>query len=301
MAKILSIGNAIYDIFSHSTSENIKKSGITIGSMQLIDDINEFHKLENDSLDKYYFSGGSCINTAATFAKLGGSASVIVKLGNDEIGKLYKKDLERINIKVLASYCNSFPTGKSRIYINEVSERSMYTYLGATGKILPEDVDFSRISNEYTIFLESYMFDNASELMHKLANHIHKNNIKCALTLSDFNCVIRNFDKIQYFISKTQPIVFANEKELSSYGETNEINLIIKTSGDKGSSIIQNGNLSHSSSANKVNKIVDLTGAGDVFAGAFMFFYLKNSTLDDCLQKANFYASQVIQKIGARI
>jgi len=176
----------------------------------------------------------------------------------------------------------------------------MLTYLGATSTIYPNDFDLSELDNDAMIFCEGYMFDSAPELMKNLAVIIKDKGLRSSLTLSDSECVKRNYQKIADFVKQTNPIVFANSKELAEFKE-NAYQFIVHTKSEDGSEVIENGKIVAHAPAIKVNKVIDATGAGDVFAGTFLYYYLSSSDLNKSLAQANLAASKVIQKIGARL
>jgi sugar/nucleoside kinase (ribokinase family) len=311
--KILGIGNAIVDVFVKVDDNFLLKNNLTKGSMKLIEK-NEFDSLKSTIKIEKIEAGGSVANTMAGIAYLKGGASFIGKIKSDEFGKIYKKSLENINVDFLYSEKEeNLSTGASIIFITPDSERTMCTYLGISSQLSKRDINENYIKDYEIIFLEGYLWDKGmSEEMFKYVIKLaKKNNIKVAMSLSDIFCVTRHREDFFKLLKNDLDILIGNENEinelmqknnlLESVNELKNINkLIIITRSENGSVAILNNEIINCDSI-KVDKVLDLTGAGDLFAAGFLKEYLDKSHVKKCLQIGSKLAAQVIQKIGARL
>jgi fructokinase len=243
-----------------------------------------------------------------------GGASFIGKVNSDKFGDLYKKSLEDIDINFPYIKKNELlPTGASIILITPDSERTMCTYLGISSHLSFDDISINNITDHELIFLEGYLWDKGtSEKMFKKAINIAKQNkVKIAMSLSDIFCVTRHKLDFYNLLKNDLDILIGNENEineltckkniLDSINQLKEFNkLIVITRSEKGSLAIKNNEIINCESV-KVNKIIDLTGAGDLFAAGFLKEYVNNSEIKKCLSTGSILASKIIQKIGARI
>ena len=311
--KILGIGNAIVDVFVKVDNDFLSKNNLTKGSMKLIEK-DEFDTLKSTIKIEKIEAGGSVANTMAGIAYLGGNPSFIGKVNSDEFGKIYKKSLKKINVNFLyPEKEENLPTGASIIFITPDSERTMCTYLGISSQLSKEDINEDYIKDYEIIFLEGYLWDKgmSEEMFKHVINLAKKNNIKIAMSLSDIFCVTRHRDDFLKLLKNDLSILIGNENEinelikknnfLDSINELKNINkLIIITRSVNGSVAILNNEVTNCES-NKVDKVLDLTGAGDLFAAGFLKEYLDKSNIKKCLTTGSKLAAQVIQKIGARL
>ena len=311
--KILGIGNAIVDVFAKVNDDFLLKNNLTKGSMKLIEK-EEFESLKSTIKIEKIEAGGSVANTMAGIAYLGGNPSFIGKINSDEFGKIYKKSLEKINVNFLYSEKDeNLLTGASIILITPDSERTMCTYLGISSQLSKEDINEDYIKDYEIIFLEGYLWDKGmgEEMFKHVINLAKKNNIQIAMSLSDIFCVTRHREDFFKLLKNDLNILIGNENEineliqknnlLDSMNELKNINkLIIITRSKNGSVAILNNEITNCDSI-KVDKVLDLTGAGDLFAAGFFKEYLDKSNVKKCLQTGSKLASKIIQKIGARL
>jgi len=311
--SILGVGNAIVDIFCRVNDDFIKKNKLIKDSMRLVNK-DEFDHLKKKIKINKIVAGGSAANTMAGISYLGGDASFVGKINSDELGLIYKKSLFDISVKFnYIEKKEKLTTGASIILITPDSERTMCTYLGVSSQLSAMDLNAKQIENKKLVFLEGYLWDKgASEKMFKyLIKIAKKNKIKIAMSLSDIFCVSRHKKDFINLLKNDLDILIGNEKECieltgsknikESINELKKFNkLIVITRGQKGSLAIQDGNIINCK-ANKINKVLDLTGAGDLFAAGFLKEYLDKSEIKKCLYTGTLIASKIIKKIGARL
>jgi fructokinase len=311
--KILGIGNAIVDVLAKVDDEFLIKRNFIKGSMKLIDK-SEFEDLKKNIKIEKVVAGGSVANTMSGIAYLKGNPSFIGKVNSDSFGEMYKKSLEDINVDFpYIQKKENLSTGASIILITPDSERTMCTYLGISSNLSGSDIDENNIINKELIFLEGYLWDKGiSEKMFKHAINIaKKNNVKIAMSLSDIFCVTRHREDFYNLLKNDLDILIGNENEineltnkkilLDSINQLKGLNkLIVITRSENGSVAIKDNEIVNCQST-KVDKILDLTGAGDLFAAGFLKEYLEESEIKKCLMSGSVLASQIIQKIGARL
>jgi fructokinase len=311
--KILGIGNAIVDVLAKVDDEFLKKKKLIKGSMKLINKT-EFEDLKKNIKIEKVVAGGSVANTMAGIAHLRGNPSFIGKINSDNFGEMYRKSLQDINVNF--SYLEKdedLSTGASIILITQDSERTMCTYLGISSHLSANDINENNIIDHELIFLEGYLWDKGiSEKMFKHAISIaKKNKVKIAMSLSDIFCVTRHKQDFNNLLKNDLDILIGNENEinelankknlLDSVNQLKELNkLIVITRSENGSMAIKNNEIINCNSI-KVKEILDLTGAGDLFAAGFLKEYLDNSDIKKCLETGSMLASKIIQKIGARL
>jgi fructokinase len=311
--KILGIGNAIVDVFVKVDDNFLSKNKLIKGSMKLIEK-NEFETLKDTIKIEKIEAGGSVANTMAGISYLGGNSSFIGKVNADEFGKIYKKSLEKIKVNFTYSEkSENLPTGASIIFITPDSERTMCTYLGISSQLSKDDINEDHIKDHELIFLEGYLWDKgiSEEMFKHVINLAKKNNTKIAMSLSDVFCVTRHRNDFFKLLINDLNILIGNESEinelvqknnlLDNLNELKKVNKIIAiTRSENGSLAIANNEITNCESI-KVEKVLDLTGAGDLFASGFLKEYLDKSNIKKCLQTGSELASKIIQKIGARL
>ena len=311
--RILGIGNAIVDVFVRVNDDFLLKNNLTKGSMKLIEK-NEFESLKSAIKIEKIEAGGSVANTMAGIAYLKGEASFIGKINSDEFGKIYKESLEKIKVNFpYSEKSEDLSTGASIILITPDSERTMCTYLGISSQLSKEDIKEDYIKGHEIIFLEGYLWDKgiSEEMFKHVINLAKKNNIRIAMSLSDIFCVKRHRKDFFNLLLNDINILIGNENEINELmqkknlldciNELKKINkLIIITRSANGSIALLNNEITNCDSS-KVEKVLDLTGAGDLFASGFLKEYLDQSNIKKCLQSGSELAAKIIQKIGARL
>ena len=307
--KVLGIGNAIVDLICKVEENFIEKNNLTKGTMKLVDET-EFKKLLSSLKIEETIAGGSVANSIVGLSQLGNPVSFIGKVNNDELGNKYEKSL--INEKV--KYCyqkkkESIPTGTCLILITPDSERTMCTFLGIAGKINDKDIDTNAVKNSELIFLEGYLWDEGGpKRAFDKAISISK---KSAMSLSDQFCVERHKKNFLDLVSNKLDITFANEQEILSLIDAKSFDdvvsfgkqlgkLVVITRGEKGSIAIKKNDVVEYDSQKNL-KIIDLTGAGDLFAAGFLHGNANNLSIKESLAKGTEMSSKIIQKIGARL
>jgi len=311
--KILGIGNAIVDVFVKVDDNFLLKNNLIKGSMKLIEK-GEFETLKDTIKIEKIEAGGSVANTMAGISYLGGNSSFIGKINSDEFGRIYKKSLEKIKVNFYYSEkSENLSTGASIIFITPDSERTMCTYLGISSQLSKDDIKEDHIKDHELIFLEGYLWDKgiSEEMFKHVINLAKKNNTKIAMSLSDVFCVTRHRNDFFKLLVNDLNILIGNENEinelvqknnlLDSINELKKINkIVVITRSENGSLVILNNEITKCESI-KVEKVLDLTGAGDLFASGFLKEYLDKSNINKCLQTGSELAAKVIEKIGARI
>ena len=307
--EVLGIGNAIVDILCKVDETFLDKHSLTKSTMKLIEE-KEFRSLLSSLNIEQTISGGSVANSIVGLSQLGNKVGFIGKVNSDGLGQKYEDGLVKENVEYLYSKKNeTLPTGTCLILITPDSERTMCTFLGIAGKINENDVDAEIIKRSKITFLEGYLWDEGEP---KTAfNKAINNSKKVAMSLSDLFCVERHKSNFLDLVKNKLDITFANEQEISSLIDAKNFEevisfcqqvgkLIIITRGEKGSIAINSDEVIECQSEKNL-KIVDLTGAGDLFAAGYLHGYINNFTVLDSLKKGTELSSQIIQKLGARI
>ncbi len=308
--KILGIGNAIIDVICKVDENFLTQNNLTKGTMKLVFDKNEFISVLNGLKVEKTISGGSIANSIVGLSQLGNNVGFIGKVSDDNFGSKYEEGLKTEEVKYFyKKKKEDLPTGTCLILVTPDSERTMYTFLGTAGKINENDIDTEVIKNSEMIFLEGYLWDEGEPK--KAFDKAIRNSKKVAMSLSDQFCVDRHKKQFLDLVRNKLDIIFANENEMLSLIDAKDFKeviefgknlnrLLVVTRGNKGAisifgeQVIENGiedNL----------KVVDLTGAGDLFAAGYLHGYLNNFNVLDCLNKGRDMSSKVIQQIGARL
>ena len=307
--KILGIGNAIVDVICKVDEDFIKQNFLTKSTMKLVDE-NEFKKLLLNLNIEETISGGSVANSIVGLSQLGNEVGFIGKINDDELGAKYENGLKKENVKYFYSKKKeAIPTGTCLILITPDSERTMVTFLGTAGKINEQDIDVNAIKKSEILFLEGYLWDEGEP--RKAFDKAINNSNKVAMSLSDLFCVERHKSNFLKLVKNNLDITFANEQEIKSLINTKKIEdviefskkikkLIVITRGKEGALAIEGENI-FECSAKKNLKIVDLTGAGDLFASGFLDGYVKKKTIKESLEKGADMSAKIIQIIGARL
>ena len=308
--KILGIGNAIVDVICKVEDSFISQNNLIKGNMKLIFDENEFKKLLSNLKIEKTISGGSVANSIVGLSQLGNKVGFIGKVSDDKLGLEYEIGLKKENVEYIYNKKKEIlPTGTCLILITPDSERTMCTYLGTAGKIDEDDINVNSLKKSEMIFLEGYLWDEGGpkNAFDKAINNANKT----AMSLSDKFCVDRHKTHFLELVENKLDITFANEQEIISLIDANNFDevisfgkkikkLLIITRGEKGAISIS-GNEIIEVAANKDLDLVDLTGAGDLFAAGYLHGYLNNYSQKDCLKKGTEMSSKIIQQIGARL
>ena len=308
--KILGIGNAIVDVICKVDDSFIDQNNLTKSTMKLFFNENEFKKLLTNLNIEKTVSGGSVANSIVGMSQLGNKVGFIGKISDDEFGSKYEEGLKKENVEYFYSKKKEkLPTGTCLILVTPDSERTMCTFLGTAGKINANDIDTEAIKKSEIIFLEGYLWDEGEPK--KAFDKSINNANKVAMSLSDQFCVDRHKPHFLELVKNKLDITFANEQEImslinaKSFDEVisfaKQLNkLIVVTRGEKGA-IAVIGNEIYETGIKKNLKIVDLTGAGDLFAAGFLHGYMNKLTINESLKKGTEMSSKIIQQIGARI
>ena len=308
--RILGIGNAIVDVICKVDDNFINQNNLTKSTMKLFFNENEFKNLLKNLKIEKTVSGGSVANSIVGLSQLGDKVGFIGKVSDDEFGNKYEEGLKKENVEYFYSKKKEeLPTGTCLILVTPDSERTMCTFLGTAGKINENDVSSDAIKKSEIIFLEGYLWDEGEPK--KAFDKAINNANKVAMSLSDLFCVDRHKPHFLNLVKNKLDITFANEQEITSLIEaktfeevisfSKQLNkLVIVTRGEKGAVAI-NGDEVVENDIQKNLKIIDLTGAGDLFAAGFLHGYINKLSTKQCLEKGTEMSSKIIQQIGARL
>ena len=307
--KILGIGNAIIDVICKVDNQYLIENGLTKGTMKLVDEV-EFKKILSGLDINETVSGGSVANSIVGLSQLGNDVGFIGKINSDNLGQKYEEGLIKEGVRYLYNKKEEIlPTGTCLILITPDAERTMITFLGIAGKISEKDIDENVVKESKMIFLEGYLWDegeprSAFDKAMLLSN-------KRAMSLSDQFCVERHKDSFLNLVKNKLDIIFANEQEIKSlisaknFEEVIEFGkqlgkILVVTRGEKGSIAIKNDEVIECDSKPNL-EIIDLTGAGDLFAAGFLHGYINDFSVKESLEKGTEMSSKIIQRIGARL
>jgi adenosine kinase len=310
---IVGIGNAIVDLIAEVDDSYLKKNAITKGSMSLVD-YEVVNRIGNEVNITRTISGGSVANSIVSIAQQNLKTAFIGKVNQDELGEKFSQGLkkEKVEFKITKSSTNKY-TARCVILVSTDAERTMNTYLGISQELTEEDIDLGIISNSSILYLEGYLWDldNAKKAIKKSILTAKSSETIVAFSISDAFCVDRFREEFIDLINNSADLIFANEAEIKSLYETSELDTAIKkcqetnkifavTLGDKGAKIIHRYEI-FDIKAETINKLVDTTGAGDLFAAGFLAEYIKTQDLKSSGKQGVKMASIIIQQFGARI
>ena len=307
--KIIGIGNAIVDVICKIDEQYLIDNELTKSTMKLVDE-NEFKKLLSTLKIEETVSGGSVANSMVGLSQLGNDVGFIGKINNDNLGKKYEEGLTKEKVQYFYNKKEEVtPTGTCLILITPDSERTMVTFLGIAGKINEQDLNEKAIKESKMIFLEGYLWDEG-EPKSAFDKAMSLSNTK-AMSLSDQFCVERHKANFLDLVQNKLDVTFANEQEIKSLIDAKNFEevivfgkelgkLLIVTRGEKGSIAISKNEVIECNSKKDL-KIVDLTGAGDLFAAGFLHGYMNSHSIKNSLEKGTEMSSKIIQRIGARL
>ncbi len=311
--SVVGIGNAIVDILGNVTEKTLEDLGIGKGVMQLID-IQRSKSLLNNLQNIKQTSGGSAANTIAGLSQLGLSTAYIGKVKDDNLGKVFVKDLEKIGTVFRTPFADgsvNHETGRCIVMITPDGERSMNTYLGATEFLSANDIDPELISSSQYVYLEGYRFDGPDSVkaFEKAVQIANTNGVSVALTLSDPFCVARHSVAFKSLIKESVDILFCNEEELKMLHGSNDLNqallqiskdveILACTLAEKGSYVCFNGDTTLIPTEKK--ELVDSTGAGDLFAAGFLYGLCTERDTNNAARLGNVAAGEIISHVGPR-
>ena len=310
---VLTIGNAIVDVLAHTEEDFLVRERLVKGSMRLIDGA-EADRLYDHMGPAQLISGGCAGNTAAGVASFGGRAAFIGKVADDELGRFFRHDMRALGIEFpTAGLTGGAPTARSMIFITPDGERTMNTFLGACQELTPDDIDHATVQGAAITYLEGYLWDppKAKEAFREAMRVAHAAGRRVAITLSDSFCVDRFRDEfIDLMRTRALDIVFANQHEVLALYQTSDfetavsslgrdIPLAVITTGAEGSMAIEGGRRTMVPAA-RVDRVVDLTGAGDLYASGFLYGLARGFPLDVCGRLGSLAAAEVISHVGAR-
>jgi len=309
---VVGIGNAIVDVLAHAEEGFLAQHGLNKGTMTLID-AERATALYGAMGPGIEVSGGSAANTIAGLASLGSRAGYIGKLGADELGRIFRHDIRANGVAFeTPATTSSTPTARCLIFVTPDAQRTMNTYLGACIELSPEDIDPAMIGRAKVTYLEGYLWDPpaAKQAFLKAAKIAHEAGRKVALSLSDPFCVDRHRDEFRDLLRDHVDILFANEAEICSLWQVGSFERALEltrglcetaalTQSAKGS-LVLSGAETHMIEAAPVARVVDTTGAGDLYAAGFLHGYCRGLPPTDCGRYASLAAAEAISHFGAR-
>jgi sugar/nucleoside kinase (ribokinase family) len=307
--KILGIGNAIVDVICKINDQYLVKNKLTKSTMKLVDE-DEFKKLLSTLKIEETVSGGSVANSIVGLSQLGNNVGFIGKVNADHLGEKYEDGLIKEKVQYFYKKKQEVsPTGTCLILITPDAERTMVTFLGIAGRISEKDINEKAVKESEMIFLEGYLWDEGEPK--SAFNKAMSLSTTKAMSLSDQFCVVRHKDNFLNLVQNKLDITFANEQEIKSLIDAKSFEevitfgkqlgkLLVITRGEKGSIAIKNNEITECESKSNL-KIIDLTGAGDLFAAGFLHGFINNFSIKDSLKKGTEMSSKIIQKVGARL
>ncbi len=309
---VLGIGNAIVDVIARADDRFLSKHDLTKGSMMLIDEAraDALYAAMGSGVE---VSGGSCGNTMAGIASFGGKGAYIGKVRNDQLGQVFGHDIKAIGVSFATPPATSGPaTARCLISVTPDAQRTMSTYLGACTGLGPADIDTALVASAQVTYVEGYLWDapEAKKAVLKAFDAAHAAGRKVSITLSDSFCVGRYRAEFRDLIRNKVDILFGNESEITSLYEVNsfeealemarkEAKIAALTRSEQGSVVIK-GSETHAAPAAPVAKVVDTTGAGDLYAAGFLFGFTHGKPLAECARLGGIAAAEIISHVGAR-
>jgi len=309
---VTGIGNAIVDVIAKASDAFIESEKLNKGGMALID-AERAEALYGKMGPGVEVSGGSVANTVAAVAALGGKAAYIGKVRDDQLGGVFAHDIRATGVHFeTPRAAEGAPTARCLILVTPDAQRTMNTFLGACVQLGPEDVDEALVRKSTVTYLEGYLWDQprAKEAMTKAANVAHAAGQQVSLSLSDAFCVDGHRDEFQKLVDHHVDVLFANESEICSLYETSDFEeaaravkgkcaTVVLTRGPKGAVVLDHTGR-HEVSAEPVERIIDTTGAGDLFAAGFLYGYTRERSAADCARMGALCAAEIISHFGAR-
>jgi sugar/nucleoside kinase (ribokinase family) len=309
---VVALGHPLVDVLSHEIGDVVARTKVERGAMTMVDAVRS-DEIYAQLPPAQETSGGSAANTAAGVASFGGRAAFIGRIADDTFGRVFTHDLTSIGVEFdVIPATDGSPTGRCLVIVGADAERTMCTYLGAGAEIHPGDVDEARIASAAVTYLEGYLWDEAQakDAIRKASSAARDAGRRVALTLSDPFCVERHRDEFRALVETDVDVLFANEHEITMlYGVddfdeaarrvADVVEIAALTCGPKGSLVVGNG-VRHEITAEPVPKVVDTTGAGDLYAAGFLFGLTHERDLATCGRLASIAAAEVISHLGAR-
>jgi sugar/nucleoside kinase (ribokinase family) len=309
---VVGVGNALVDVLSHEADDFLRRLGLAKGTMHLVDEdrAREVYAAMGPGVE---ISGGSAANTIVGVASFGGRAHYVGKVRDDQLGEVFSHDLRSVGVGYATAAATSGPsTGRCLIVVTPDAQRTMSTYLGASSRLGPADIDKQVIERGRILYLEGYLFDppEAQEAFRVAAGIAHAAGRKVALTLSDPFCVDRHRAAFLDLVERHVDILFANEAEICSLYRVRDFDaaaarvrghceIAALTRSERGS-VIVGGDGVHVVAADPVDAVVDTTGAGDLYAAGFMVGLSRGLPLAACGRLGAIAAAEVISHVGAR-
>jgi len=309
---VVGVGNALVDVISHATDDFIAEHGLVKGSMTLVgtDRAMELYQALGGAVE---MSGGSAANTMCGVASLGGTAAYIGKVSTDDLGRAFGHDLRAVGVQFRPGQPDpETPTGRCIIVVTPDAERTMNTYLGTSSLLNTSDIDDAAIAAGAVLYMEGYLYDRdeAKEAFRHAARVAHEHGRKVSLTLSDSFCVDRHRADFRALVADEVDILFGNEDELVSLYEVATLDdaidavrrdcaLTLVTVGADGVIVVTPDGVLHEP-AQPVPRVLDTTGAGDLFAAGFLFGYTRSLSLKECARIGGIAAGEVISHVGPR-
>jgi sugar/nucleoside kinase (ribokinase family) len=309
---VVGIGNALVDVIAHADDQFIHRHELVKGSMTLIDTERAVYLYEalGGAME---MSGGSAANTMTGIASLGGRAAYVGKVHDDDLGRVFGHDLRAVGVQFKpGAPADGTPTGRCIIVVTPDAQRTMNTYLGVSSLLEPSDVDTDTVAEGAVLYMEGYLFDrdDAKAAFRHAAATAHAHDRKVSLTLSDSFCVDRHRDDFMALVREDVDILFGNRDELCSLYQHDDFeaclqrvrahcSMAVITDGAEGCMVVTGDGIV-TAAAEPVDRVLDTTGAGDLFAAGFLYGYTRNAPIGECARIGAIAASEVISHVGPR-